>query len=106
MIIIHRTRIPVMSPVASLCYLACSKLPDSSNLTGPDSAGNSMCDTPFLSRHGELIFDLANHSRLWINRGHTPLEMRTFAAPPSPTKPGRNDPCPCGSGKKYTQCCG
>ena len=22
-----------------------------------------------------------------------------------PTKIGRNDPCPCGSGKKYKQCC-
>jgi tetratricopeptide (TPR) repeat protein len=22
-----------------------------------------------------------------------------------PTKTGRNDPCPCGSGKKYKQCC-
>ncbi len=22
------------------------------------------------------------------------------------SKPGRNDPCPCGSGKKYKQCCG
>jgi uncharacterized protein YecA (UPF0149 family) len=21
-------------------------------------------------------------------------------------KPGRNDPCSCGSGKKYKQCCG
>jgi uncharacterized protein YecA (UPF0149 family) len=21
-------------------------------------------------------------------------------------KPGRNDPCPCGSGKKYKLCCG
>ena len=21
-------------------------------------------------------------------------------------KPGRNDPCPCGSGKKYKNCCG
>lgn len=21
-------------------------------------------------------------------------------------KPGRNDPCPCGSGKKFKQCCG
>jgi protein translocase subunit secA len=20
--------------------------------------------------------------------------------------PGRNDPCPCGSGKKYKHCCG
>ena len=23
-----------------------------------------------------------------------------------PPKIGRNDPCPCGSGKKYKQCCG
>jgi preprotein translocase subunit SecA len=24
----------------------------------------------------------------------------------SAEKPGRNEPCPCGSGKKYKQCCG
>jgi len=24
---------------------------------------------------------------------------------PRPTRPGRNDPCPCGSGKKYKRCC-
>ncbi|HAT83148.1 MAG TPA: SEC-C domain-containing protein, partial [Eubacterium sp.] len=23
----------------------------------------------------------------------------------APKKPGRNDPCPCGSGKKYKNCC-
>jgi len=28
------------------------------------------------------------------------------AAPKRVTKVGRNDPCPCGSGKKYKQCCG
>lgn len=27
---------------------------------------------------------------------------RPYIAPP---KPGRNDPCPCGSGKKYKKCC-
>jgi len=26
--------------------------------------------------------------------------------PPASSKPGRNDPCPCGSGKKYKKCCG
>ena len=30
--------------------------------------------------------------------------------PPAPARaekrPGRNDPCPCGSGKKFKQCCG
>ena len=28
---------------------------------------------------------------------------RTVVKPP---KVGRNDPCPCGSGRKYKQCCG
>lgn len=28
------------------------------------------------------------------------------AAPAPPQKVGRNDPCPCGSGKKYKKCCG
>ncbi len=28
------------------------------------------------------------------------------AAPLKPKTPGRNDPCPCGSGKKYKRCCG
>ena len=27
-------------------------------------------------------------------------------APPEPVKAGRNDPCPCGSGKKFKKCCG
>jgi preprotein translocase subunit SecA len=35
---------------------------------------------------------------------------RREAAPPRPVRPGqkvgRNDPCPCGSGKKYKKCCG
>ena len=26
--------------------------------------------------------------------------------PVTSTKVGRNDPCPCGSGKKYKKCCG
>ena len=31
---------------------------------------------------------------------------RVFHQPSQPTKkPGRNDPCPCGSGKKYKKCC-
>ena len=28
------------------------------------------------------------------------------ATPKRVNKIGRNDPCPCGSGKKYKQCCG
>jgi preprotein translocase subunit SecA len=32
------------------------------------------------------------------NNAHTPVRKGK--------KPGRNDPCPCGSGKKYKKCCG
>ncbi|MCX8032073.1 MAG: preprotein translocase subunit SecA [Thermoleophilia bacterium] len=31
---------------------------------------------------------------------------RTVVAPRRVTKVGRNEPCPCGSGKKYKKCCG
>ena len=34
-------------------------------------------------------------------------QLDEAAAPAQrPAKVGRNDPCPCGSGKKYKQCCG
>ncbi len=33
----------------------------------------------------------------------TEKKSKTVVKPP---KVGRNDPCPCGSGKKYKQCCG
>jgi uncharacterized protein YecA (UPF0149 family) len=32
---------------------------------------------------------------------HAPAEAR-----PSGARAGRNDPCPCGSGKKFKRCCG
>jgi len=32
--------------------------------------------------------------------------QRPQRRPASSTKVGRNDPCPCGSGKKYKKCCG
>lgn len=37
-----------------------------------------------------------------VPAGATPLRR---PAPPQ-GRPGRNDPCPCGSGKKYKKCCG
>jgi SEC-C motif-containing protein len=33
-------------------------------------------------------------------------EMRKNAPAVRETRVGRNDPCPCGSGKKYKKCCG
>ncbi|NMB41718.1 MAG: hypothetical protein GX996_07260 [Firmicutes bacterium] len=74
----------------------------------------------------QLVRELANNTRIWENNGHTPNEIfEKYEKPylqPLPDKPfkldgtdvfdfktkkkiGRNDPCPCGSGKKYKKCC-
>ncbi len=44
----------------------------------------------------------------WIATLHRWRMRNRTDRPPSvaPTKIGRNDPCPCGSGKKYKKCCG
>ena len=73
-----------------------------------------------------LMMDMSNHIRRWEHNGNTPQEIfEEFEKPhlrPLPKKPyragtsngvpfekkvkiGRNDPCPCGSGKKYKNCC-
>ncbi len=68
-----------------------------------------------------LLMNLKNNTRSWANKGHTPNEMHTafakkpalnvpskvlpFPAPAKSQKIGRNEPCPCGSGKKYKKCC-
>jgi hypothetical protein len=44
---------------------------------------------------------LETHGLEHLSFGDASLEDE----PPSP-KPGRNDPCPCGSGKKFKKCCG
>ena len=76
----------------------------------------------------ELLAAASSATRHDANRGFTPSEMRAKAGPgnefeisatPSTyfrtpnasivrirAKIGRNDPCPCGSGKKYKKCCG
>ena len=55
------------------------------------------------------IIECANNTRLWVNKVHTPNELVKFYKNPIQRKIqkiGRNDPCPCGSGKKYKKCCG
>ncbi|HHY81647.1 MAG TPA: hypothetical protein GX505_03080 [Clostridiales bacterium] len=62
-----------------------------------------------------LIMNAKNNTRIWENKGHTPAEMHRILSKrnenivkfPSVQRQqiGRNDPCPCGSGKKYKKCC-
>ena len=50
----------------------------------------------------ELIFNANANANANSNSGSAKAEP----AKPSVPKVGRNDPCPCGSGKKYKKCCG
>ncbi|MBR3932836.1 MAG: SEC-C domain-containing protein [Clostridia bacterium] len=62
-------------------------------------------------KYGELYTDFYNNTRLHRYRGHTPKEVGeeyvvdTYYNNKRVNKIGRNDPCPCGSGKKYKKCC-
>lgn len=63
----------------------------------------------------ELISQVKNDIRIWENNAFTPTELAKLQDS-KPQKPmvtaiqshksiGRNEPCPCGSGKKYKKCC-
>lgn len=66
------------------------------------------------------VINYTNYIRLWENRGNHKVELGLASNPSnvinlnqtmqrnttSDKKVGRNEPCPCGSGKKYKFCCG
>jgi uncharacterized protein len=59
-----------------------------------------------------LIADLVFNIQHWTSTQRQPAPFPSMAAanmpmPPRTTlKAGRNEPCPCGSGRKYKKCCG
>ena len=77
-----------------------------------------------LKRFLDLFLELNNHSRKALSRGHTPLEMNRILPIDGQISvfdqegpalsviqtvsgtPARNALCPCGSGRKYKNCCG
>ena len=87
-----------------------------------------------LQEFAPLMMDVNNNTRMLIHRGWTPVEMFRQTPPrPKGQRPklvpmsssaakmldeasdelkgmgfdvAPNDPCPCGSGKKYKKCCG
>jgi SEC-C motif len=66
----------------------------------------------------DIVVELMNSTREWFLKGYSSMELSSMekkqlkplpAADKESTaeaKVGRNDPCPCGSGKKYKKCCG
>jgi hypothetical protein len=85
----------------------------------------------FLGKHLEIsnedmldafmryISELHNNTKQWFLKGYAPYEMKSvrssagvsagvvvdLASRRKAAGPGRNDPCPCGSGLKYKKCC-
>ncbi|MBA2965671.1 MULTISPECIES: YecA family protein [Ramlibacter] len=85
-------------------------LDDVAALAGPDSGEPALNmhtegGAPSVSEHrldvfGEAIWAVYDLRQLWKSLGPRVEPLRQ--AP----QPGRNDPCPCGSGKKYKKCHG
>jgi len=65
----------------------------------------------FSAHYADKGHDLALHEKAEFKRiGGEWIYTRSVREGPAPIKaahpkPGRNDPCPCGSGKKYKHCC-
>ncbi|HHY10896.1 MAG TPA: hypothetical protein GX528_10100 [Firmicutes bacterium] len=70
-------------------------------------------------KFNELFLKCYNVTPQWILRGHTPRQAAALLSEKgvskrtgrvyslaTKTRVGRNDPCPCGSGKKFKRCCG
>lgn len=59
-------------------------------------------------RHQGILGDMREDSQFEFRAGRWfYLDGTSWEAPPQPARsPGRNDPCPCGSGRKYKKCCG
>ena len=61
---------------------------------------------------GKLVTQISRGVRKWINKGFTDQELSPHTFDERTGQKikvldiGRNDPCPCGSGKKYKKCCG
>jgi len=77
--------------------------------TGPDMREGDLFGNPALADPDQIILEPDILHALAVNLAtiiwnSTPLPSNHFKPQPMPA-PGRNDPCPCGSGKKYKQCC-
>jgi len=81
--------------------------------------GYQYIDMHVLNGFAKLIMDVNNNTRMYDNNGFTPYELagennrlrsntlsNESGAHPTLSKAGRNNPCPCGSGLKYKNCCG
>jgi hypothetical protein len=71
----------------------------------PDPMGNAAVEVPRQAMLQELGLDRPA-DRAEQPRPQGPPPLGEYSQAPLRPKVGRNDPCPCGSGKKYKKCCG
>lgn len=75
--------------------------------------GIKIQDMRDIERVFKLCVDFGNNTPKWINKGWTQADLMGKESIEAKSlnlaiskKIGRNEPCSCGSGKKYKQCCG
>jgi SEC-C motif-containing protein len=72
------------------------------DLTGKVEFIASYSDKSGRKDHHELAaFEKKDRVWFFVSGGQPPVKQIVRSAP----KTGRNDPCPCGSGRKYKKCC-
>ncbi|ACV22873.1 SEC-C motif domain protein [Slackia heliotrinireducens DSM 20476] len=93
-----------------------------SNLGSPQDVLRTVLDSELvvIETQGELrefsdcFMTMSNALPCWMNYGRSAYDLNDLATGQKSfydefgrkIKVGRNDPCPCGSGKKYKKCCG
>ncbi|MHA3770284.1 preprotein translocase subunit SecA [Verrucomicrobiota bacterium sgz303538] len=76
-------------------------------LIAPDETGGAATAVPG-NRGSESAEDRHRHASVAMAEPEPSLDIALGSrhAPKDPSKAGRNDPCPCGSGRKFKNCCG
>ncbi len=79
-------------------------------LTGRESLETRRHLKEMMRHHQQRKIRFANFERLMESASRAPTATKPKSIPFIPAAPrppaGRNDPCPCGSGKKFKKCCG
>jgi uncharacterized protein len=93
----------LLLPILSLC-----RDKDGQSLLGLPPETNDRLAAPTVEFIPDCVIAIAAY---WRRKGPRPISMSlkpTSRGEPhrAGTKIGRNDPCPCGSGRKFKKCCG
>jgi uncharacterized protein len=89
----------LLDPLLALTRPAEAPAPHRGGLPPHPAPGAAAAD-PAAARLDEALFAVQDLRLWWLDRAPRHAPRRVEAAP------GRNDPCPCGSGRKYKKCHG